>query len=200
MMSTRSVSPSEKSAREDIGSNALLEEMAGELYRVAAMLLGEGEAAIELVEQTLVTADISSHDPAIARKNGYLTLAGAAIDRIHSDDAQALTAPQGDFAPAGCIGDDDLDAAPVTPAELDRMLNGSDQEHLRGWLEGLSTPLRVIFVLHAPAGLSVPEVAGLLAENGGDAAQDWTPDAVRAIFRQALCSLASQLLHEAAAN
>jgi hypothetical protein len=45
------------------------------------------------------------------------------------------------------------------------------------------------------AGLSAAETAGLLAEHGGPQAANWTPDAVRELFRQGLCSLASQVLH-----
>jgi DNA-directed RNA polymerase specialized sigma24 family protein len=69
------------------------------------------------------------------------------------------------------------------------MITGPDNHRLRNWLESLSLSLRVIFVLRAVAALSSTEVAGLL---------DWPPDAVRSIFRQALCSLASQLLQASA--
>jgi hypothetical protein len=86
----------------------------------------------------------------------------------------------------------------VTPDELEQMIAGPESRRLRDWLEGLSVQLRTIFVLRAVAGLSSPEVAGLLAEHGGPSAQEWTPDAVRGSFRQALCSLASQLIHTAA--
>jgi hypothetical protein len=88
----------------------------------------------------------------------------------------------------------------VTPAELEEMLSGSDRHRLRDWLEGLPVSLRVIFVLRAVGGLSSAEVAGVLAEHGGPGAQDWTPDGVRSGFRQALCSLATQLLHASAAK
>jgi len=48
------------------------------------------------------------------------------------------------------------------------------------------------------AGLSAADTAGLLATHGGRAAAGWTPEAVRELFRQALCSLASQLIHATA--
>jgi hypothetical protein len=54
--------------------------------------------------------------------------------------------------------------------------------------------MRTIFVLRAVAGLSAADVAGLLAKHGGVAAGSWTADAVRGVFRQGLCSLASQLI------
>jgi hypothetical protein len=40
----------------------------------------------------------------------------------------------------------------------------------------------------------------LLAEHGGSEAQDWNPESVRSVFRQALCSLASQLIQASAAR
>jgi hypothetical protein len=38
----------------------------------------------------------------------------------------------------------------------------------------------------------------LLAAHGGARAAGWNADAVRELFRQALCSLASQLIHATA--
>ena len=75
------------------------------------------------------------------------------------------------------------------------MIAGPDRDLVRKWLESLPTALRTIFVLRAVAGLTTSETVGLLAENGGTQAADWTPDAVRELFRQGLCSLASQVLH-----
>ena len=74
------------------------------------------------------------------------------------------------------------------------MMGGPDRERVRQWLESLPTAMRTIFVLRAVAGLSAAETAGLLAEHGGPAAATWTADAVRGVFRQGLCSLASQLI------
>jgi DNA-directed RNA polymerase specialized sigma24 family protein len=186
----------------------LLEKIGSDNYRIGSMLLGEGEETIRLIEQVVTDVDIracSSHQE--ARHLSRLILAAKAISiltaRDSASDLSSLAAPDKDSAdsgPASCIEDDDLSAAGVTPAELEQMLTGPDNRHLRDWLEGLTVSLRVIFVLRAVAGLSSTEIAGLLAEHGGPAAQDWTPDAVRSSFRQALCSLASQLLHASAAK
>ena len=43
-----------------------------------------------------------------------------------------------------------------------------------------------------------PRPPALLAAHGGPRAAGWTPEAVRELFRQALCSLASQLIHATA--
>jgi hypothetical protein len=177
--------------------DGLLEKIAGELYRISSMLIGEGEESIRLIEQVVATVDLPAcHDQTEARHNSRLALAAQAIAKLAGRDASALAAPEeGDSGPASCIEDDDLDAAGVSRAELEQMMNGPDSHRLRDWLEGLSSQLRVVFVLRAITGLTSTEIAGLLAEHGGSDAQNWTPDAVRSTFRQALCSLASQLIH-----
>jgi hypothetical protein len=176
--------------------DSILETIAADLYRIGSMLLGEGEETISLVEQAvgaIYIPDCSS--PADASHTGRLALAAGAIDLLQQNAPALFAAPADDSGPASCIEDDELDAAGVTHAELAEMLSGPDAHRLRTWLESLSAPLRIIFVLRAVAGLSSVEVAVLLAENGGQAAQNWDPNAVSSSFRQALCSLASQLLH-----
>jgi uncharacterized membrane protein len=69
---------------------------------------------------------------------------------------------------------------------------------VRKWLESLPMIVRNIFVLRAVAGFTAVETAELLKTRGGPAANGWTPDAVREVFRQGLCSLASQLIHATA--
>jgi hypothetical protein len=179
--------------------DGILEKMASDIYRISSMLLGEGEDSVRLIEQIIAKMDISScRDHADARHKSRLLLGSEAIAILARRDSVALSAPLDESGPASCIEEDDLAAAGVTPEELERMIAGPESHLLRNWLEGLTVSLRAIFVLRAVAGLSSPEVAGLLAEYGGPAAQDWTPDAVRSAFRQALCSLTSQLIHATA--
>ena len=80
------------------------------------------------------------------------------------------------------------------------MMAGPDRDRVREWLAELPTALRTIFALRAVAGLSPRETAELLANYGGPAAADWNPESVREVFRQGLCSLASQLLQATAAR
>jgi hypothetical protein len=178
------------------GGDDLLARIAVDLYQIGSMILGEGEDTIGLIERAVVTTDVSSASTrGEARHNSRLSLAAGAIDILSQRNPQLLSAPESDSGPASCIEDDELDAAGVSHAELEEMITGSDSQRLRTWLEGLSPQLRIVFVLRAVAGLSSAEVGGLLAEHGGLTAEGWTPDAVRGTFRQALCSLASQLLH-----
>jgi len=164
------------------------------------MLLGEGEESIRLIEQVVATVDLPAcHDHVEARHDSRLALGAQAIALLAERNPSALAAPaEEESGPVSCIEDDDLSAAGVTPDELEQMISGPEGHRLRDWLEGLAISLRTVFVLRAVAGLSSGEVAGLLAGHGGARAQDWTPDAVRSTFRQALCSLASQLIHATA--
>jgi len=165
------------------------------------MLLGEGEETIQLIERVVAGVDLPAcKDHVEARHTSRLLLAAEAIAVLKRRDPGALAVSEEESGPVSCIEDDDLSAAGVTPAELEEMLSGSDRHRLRDWLEGLPVSLRVIFVLRAVAGLSSAEVAGVLAEHGGAKAQDWTSDGVRSGFRQALCSLATQLLQASAAR
>jgi hypothetical protein len=177
------------------GMDSMFDLIAAGLYNLASMLVGEGEDSIRLVEAAVTNTEVSTcHDPERSRKGTKRALADAALAILEQRDPGSLAAPQG-LQPAGtCIEDDDLDAAGVSGAELEQMMGGPDRERVRQWLESLPTAMRTIFVLRAVAGLSAADVASLLAEHGGAAASSWTADAVRGVFRQGLCSLASQLI------
>lgn len=173
--------------------------IAAGLYSMASMLAGEGEDSILLVEAAVATADVSScSDSEEASHSSRLALATAAIDLIAGRDPGLLAAPQGLEHAVTCIEDDDLDAAAEAREAMERMIAGPDRDRVRNWLESLSTAMRTIYVLRAVAGLSAGETAELLAAHGGPRSAGWTADAVRELFRQALCSLASQLIHATA--
>jgi len=178
------------------GLDEMFDLIAAGMYSIASMLVGEGEDSIRLVETAVANAELlPGQDPADGRKSSRRALCAAALDILASRDAASLAAPQGLEHAVTCIEDHELDAAGVSTEELERIIAGPDRDLVRKWLESLPTALRTIFVLRAVAGLTTSETAGLLAENGGTQAADWTPDAVRELFRQGLCSLASQVLH-----
>lgn len=178
------------------GLEGMFDLIAAGLYSLASMLVGEGEDSIRLVETAVANAEISAcTEPEQARNSSRRALAGAAVELLAGRDAQSLAAPEGLEHVPTCIEDDDLDAAGVSRQELERMMAGPDRDRVRAWLESLPTALRTIFVLRAVAGFTSPETAGLLARHGGAAAAGWQPEAVRELFRQALCSVTSQLIH-----
>jgi hypothetical protein len=179
------------------GMDEMFDVIAAGLYSLASMLVGEGEDSIRLVEATVANTEvIPGAGPELSRHNSRLALAEAAIKLLARRDAEGLAAPEGLEPAQTCIGDDDLDAAGMSRTELERMFAGPDRDRVRNWLESLPTPMRTIFVLRAVAGLSAQETAGLLAAHGGPLATEWTPEEVRELFRQGMCSVASQLIHE----
>jgi DNA-directed RNA polymerase specialized sigma24 family protein len=175
------------------------EEIAAGLYGFASMLVGEGEDSIDLVEKAVATAEVSASSTAEqTRRASRRALSAAAIELLAQRDPQGLAAPVDLEHAVTCIEDDDLDAAAEARESMERMIAGPDRDRVRTWLESLQTALRTIYVLRAVAGFSAPETAGLLAAHGGPRAAGWTPDSVRELFRQGLCSLASQLIHATA--
>jgi DNA-directed RNA polymerase specialized sigma24 family protein len=177
----------------------IVEQIASGLYSLASMMVGEGEDSERLVEMAIANAEISiCQDPLVARQSSQRALAAAALEVLAGRNPEGLTAPEG-LAPAStCIDDDDLAAAGISSEELNGMIAGSDRDRVRKWLESLPMWMRTVFVLRAVAGLSAVETAGLLRTHGGPLAVAWSPEATREVYRQGLCSLASQLLHASA--
>jgi hypothetical protein len=181
------------------GMDDMFDRIAAGMYSLASMLVGEGEESVRLVETAVATAEAPACDGAIqARQNSQLALAKAALETIARRVPGSLTAPEGSNGPATCIEDDDLDSAGVSAKELEQMIAGPDRDRVRKWLANLPTALRTVFVLRAVAGFTSAETAALLAAHGGPGSEGWTENAVRDVFRQGLCSLASQLIHASA--
>ena len=180
------------------GLDEMFDLIAAGMYSIASMLVGEGEDSIRLVETAVANTEVSSgHDPLQSRKNSRRALCTAALEMLAARDAASLAAPHGLEHAVTCIDDEELDAASVSSEELERMIAGPDRDRVRNWLESLPTAMRTIFVLRAVAGFTTAETADLLAAHGGPEAAGWSGDAVRELFRQGLCSLASQVLHAA---
>jgi hypothetical protein len=181
------------------GFDKIFESIAAGLYSLASMLVGEGEESMRLVETAVANAEVSvCHDPKAACKSSQRALCTAALALLAKRSPGSLAAPEG-LAPAEtCIEDDDLASAGISTEELDNMIAGPDRDRVRNWLSSLPMALRTVFVLRAVAGLTAVETAALLKAHGGPQATEWTPEAAREVFRQGLCSLASQLIHASA--
>jgi hypothetical protein len=180
------------------GVDDMLDVIAAGLYSMASMLVGEGEDSIRLVESTVERTEISPCGANQTRMNSRKALCTAAVELIAERNPGGLAAPEGLEHATTCIGDDDLESAGISRAELESMLAGPNRRAIRNWIESLATPTRVIFVLRAVAGFTADETAGILSEHGGQGSEGWNAEAVREIFRQGLCSLASQLIHATA--
>jgi len=183
------------------GQDEILDLIAAGLYSLASMLVGEGEDGVRLVETAVATAEISAcHDAVQARTSSRRALCTAAIEDLERRAPGCLAAPAGVEHAKTCIEDDDLDAAGVSGEELAKMMAGPDRDRVRNWLASLPLDLRVVFVLRAVAGFTSTETAATLAAHGGPSAAGWNADAVREVFRQGLCSLASQLIQATTAR
>jgi hypothetical protein len=183
------------------GMDNIFDLIAAGLYSMASMLLGEGEESIRAVETAIANAEVSAcHNPVEARQSSRKALCAAALEMIARRDPGSLAAPDRVERASTCIEDDDLIAARESGQELLRMLAGPDRDRVRSWLASLPAAQRTIFVLRAVAGFTPAETAALLAAHGGPRAAGWTEDAVREFCRQALCSLASQLIQASTAR
>ena len=176
----------------------LFDVIAARLYSLASMLVGEGEDSIRLVETAVASTELSGSGADGANHSSRLALGTAAVELIANRAPEALAAPEHLAHAVTCIEDDDLDAAAEAREAMERMSAGPDRDRVRAWLESLPTAMRTIYALRAVAGLTASETAATLAGHGGPRSAGWTPEAVRELFRQALCSLASQLIHATA--
>jgi hypothetical protein len=182
------------------GMDEMFDLIAAGLYSMAAMLVGEGEESVRLVETAVANAEVSvCQNSEVARKSSRRALATAALDRLAARSPGCLDAPRNLVPAACCIEEDDLIATGFARVELDRMIGGPERDRARNWLESLPTALRTVFVLRAVAGFTAAETSALLQAHSG-AQAGWSPDAVREVFRQGLCSLAMQLIHASAAR
>jgi DNA-directed RNA polymerase specialized sigma24 family protein len=177
----------------------ILELVTAGLYSLASMLVGEGEESARLVEETIESAQVSPcADPQNARRCSRRALAVAALKLLAGRCPGCLDAPLGLTPATTCIEGDDLASAGISAGDLQGMMSGPERERVREWLEGLPTWMRTVFALRAVAGFNAAETATLLKLHGGPQAAAWTPQIVSEVFRQGLCSLASQVLHASA--
>lgn len=183
------------------GMDEMLDRIAAGLYSMASMLVGEGEDSIGLVETAVARSEVLvDGDAPEARRSSRRALCTAAMELIAARKLGSLASPEGLVHASTCIEDDDLESAGISRAQLESMLAGPDRESVKNWIESLATETRVIFVLRAVAGFTANETAEMLAEHGGKGAEGWNAEAVREIFRQGMCSLASQMIHATTAR
>lgn len=183
------------------GMDSMFDLIAAGLYNLASMLVGEGEDSVRLIEKAVASTEVSvCCDPVKARQSSRKALAKAALEFLAQRDPESLAFPKSVVAVPTCLEDDDLDAAGVSREELEHAMSGPDRQRVRAWLASLAPQSRIVFALRAVAGLTGSETAVLFAAHGGPKASGWTAEGVRAVFRQALCSLGSQMLHETVAR
>lgn len=177
---------------------ALAEHTALELFQIGALLLGNEDEAITLVEETVaaVQADPCC-DAAAAHDEARDRLIHSGLERMHSMDPAAFAAAGAEQAQSSCIEDDEATAAGISSDRMAELTHGSGRLELRAWLAQLPLALRAVFVLRAVVGLDSAATAENLRQLGDSG---WTADSTSQVFRQALCSLANSMVHSHAAR
>lgn len=172
-----------------------------ELFQTAALLLGNEQQAVNVVEEVVSAAESDPcKDPEKAYREVRDSVVTASLARIAGGDPTALDASFAASADAGsCVDSDDLLAAGVTEPELHTLIAGSGRARLRQRLERLPPALRAVFVLRAVLRNGNESAAQRLRESGAAGAGEWDAARVSRVFRQALCSLAASLVEAAGA-
>jgi hypothetical protein len=177
-------------------SEAILktENAAVEMYRFAAMMLGNEAAALSLVENTVATVDVDPcADPCAAKGLVRARVLDGALEIMHRQDpASFADLPGADSS--SCLENDDT---ALSGTEIIELVSGAGRGPLREWLNRLSQAQRAVFVQRAVLGSSNADTARAI--NRYAKPSIWTAEAVSSLFRQALCSLASSLVHSAPA-
>jgi hypothetical protein len=178
-------------------ARATVHETAAELYQIAALMMGDESQAVEVVETAVAKTNVDPcADGEASVQAARLTLVETAVARLSEVDPDAFDAPSLSGSSGGCIEDDDLSSAGISASQLAGMLTGPGRRTLRDWLDKLPMAQRAIFVERAVLGWDNDAAAASLTKG---AARNWQPGQVSELFRQALCSLATSLVHAAAA-
>jgi hypothetical protein len=167
-----------------------------ELFQTAALILGSQDEAVATVEQAVARSQADPcTDPGKAQQESRELLVRMALERAVELDPAGFR--QNDLAgPDLCIDTEDLESTGVTTEQLTELIaTGAGRPHLREWLEHLRPASRVVFVLRAMMGKDSASVAEDLRRANANGGSGWTAEQVGLVFRGALCSLASSLVH-----
>lgn len=180
-----------------------VQDSAMELFQTAAMLLGQEQEAVSVVEEVVAAAKSDPcADPQASHREAREQVIAASLKRLGNYPMGGLDAgtAAAEISPSICVESDDLSAAGLSPKQLEALIEGPGSGRLRGWLDQLSPAMRAVFVLRAVLGQGNLGASKALRESGSPGAEGWTPAKVSLVFRQALCSLANSLVHAGAAE
>jgi DNA-directed RNA polymerase specialized sigma24 family protein len=178
------------------GASLLMaEDTAVQLFQIAALMLGDEQEAVSLVEETVAKVETDPcAEATVAYAEARSLLVHTAVQRMAGLYPEAFAVPTPEPADAACIETDDLGAAGLSGEQFGALFSGAGRAGMREWLDRLAPALRAVFVLRAVAGQDGEQTAESLRQSGAKGAQAWRRDQVGTAYRQALCSLASCLL------
>jgi DNA-directed RNA polymerase specialized sigma24 family protein len=170
------------------------ENAAVEMYRFAALLLGSETEAVRLVEDSVAAVEVDPcADPCAAKGLVRDRVLHGALEILRRQDPASFRDVPVAGPPSACLEDDD--APPISGPELSALVEGAGRRSFRDWLNRLPGAQRAVFVQRAVLGQDNAATANAI--NGLARPAIWTADAVGRLFRQALCSLATSLVHSA---
>jgi hypothetical protein len=171
-----------------------------ELFQTAALLLGSQEEAIATVEQAVAKGEIDPcAEPGRAHLESRELLLRLAVQRAVALDPASFR-QEGLPGPDVCFETEDLESTGVTAEQLSELMAVPGRTRLREWLEHLRPAARVVFVLRAMMGKDNAAVVEQLQRANANGGSVWTTEQVGRVFRGALCSLASSLVHAPAVS
>src|ERR1700728_956509 len=178
------------------GASLLMaEDTAVQLFQIAALMLGDEQEAVSLVEETVAKVETDPcAEATVAYAEARSLLLHTAMQRMAGLYPEAFAVPVPEPADAACIETDDLGAAGLSGEQFGALFSGAGRAGMREWLDRLAPALRAVFVLRAVAGQDGEQTAESLRRSGARGAQAWRRDQVRTAYRQALCSLATCLV------
>jgi DNA-directed RNA polymerase specialized sigma24 family protein len=176
-------------------THPMAEDTALHLFQIAALLLGNEDEAVDLVEEAVakVETDPCAEGP-LAYAEARTLLVRTAVQKMAGRNPSAFAVPAAEPANDICIETDDLHAVGLTGDQLGSLVSGAGRAGMREWLDRLAPALRAVFVLRAVAGQDGEQTAESLRQSGANGAQAWRRDQVGSAYRQALCSLATCLM------
>lgn len=182
-------------SREPEASNLMAKDTALQLFQIAALMLGDEEEAVSLVEESVAKVETDPcADAPLAYAEARSRLVETAVRRMAGLYPEAFAVPTAQASDATCIETDDLGAAGLTGEQFGALISGAGRAGMREWLQRLAPALRAIFVLRAVAGQDGEQTAESLRRSGARGAQAWRRDQVGNAYREALCSLATCLM------
>lgn len=166
-----------------------------QMYRFAALMLGSETEALRLVESTVAGVDIDPcADPARAEGLVRERVVQGALEIMHRNDPDSFAqVPEPDPC-APCLEEE---TEPVSSEEISDLMAEAGRGRFRDWLDRLSLAQRAVFVQRAVLGSTNADMASAINRFARPAI--WSAEAVGSLFRQALCSLASALVHSSPA-
>ena len=172
---------------------AQMDHVAGELYRIAALLLGDQNAAVTVVEESLLAVDLhkcrGEAEALLEAQSCVVQQAVARMEQAHPGAFLSAAQPCGECIEPVGMGQEPLDATVAGKEER----TGQMQNQMRKWLDALAPAARAVFVLRGLLRYDDGFAADTLSQGLTASKYVWTAGQVRETYRNALCALGTLL-------